>query len=247
MKKTNDIAIKEDTSVESFISQAIAGNVPMETLERLFVLRKEVKAEAAREAYTQALADFQSACPIIEKTKKVLNKDGRSVRYVFAPIDSIVSQIKKPLANAGLSYRWETRQEGKAVTAICIVTHKLGHSEKSEFTIEVDQEGFMTAPQKIASALTFAKRYSLLNALGISTGDEDTDATDVGAEPEAQSIKSKILFRLRALNKNTATKETIETAVLDLTKLELREQNYEDIADRLQVLIDEKNADPIIS
>src|SRR3990167_10453941 len=107
---------------------------------------------------------FQDSCPVIKKTKKVLNKDGRTVRYQYAPLDSIVEQIKKPLKEAGVSYRWETKNANGEITAICTVTHILGHSESSEFAVPIDKEGFMTAPQKYASALTFAKRYSLCNA-----------------------------------------------------------------------------------
>src|SRR3954466_11670114 len=90
-------------NVDGFISQAIASGAPVETLERLFALHKEVNAEKARAAFTDALAKFQSQVPIIEKTKRVLSKDGK-LRYVFAPIDAIVEQIKKPLAANGFSY-----------------------------------------------------------------------------------------------------------------------------------------------
>lgn len=231
----------ETGSVESFISQAIQQNVPVETLERLFALREKVNAERAKAAYVQAMADFQSQCPVIKKTKKVLNKDGKSVRYMFAPLDSIVEQIQKPLASAQISYRWETKQEKGSVTAICYITHVMGHTESSDFTVETDSEAYMTNPQKTASALTFAKRYTLCNALGISTGDEDTDATDVRKESDAKSDKSKIVFRLRTLNCKTGTKEDIEKAVKELTELDLVETNYPTIADRLQVLIEERN------
>src|SRR3990167_2131118 len=107
---------------------------------------------------------FQDSCPAIKKTKKVMNKDGRTVRYQYAPLDSIVEQIKAPLKSAELSYRWETSNEKQEITAICTVTHVLGHSESSKFAVPIDTEGYMTAPQKYASALTFAKRYSLCNA-----------------------------------------------------------------------------------
>ncbi len=98
----------------------------------------------------------------------------------------------------------------------------------------------MTAPQKYASAQTFAKRYTLCNALGISTGDDDTDATDVKKEPDAKSDKAKIVFLLRALGKKTDTKDEVFGAVRELTKLEADEKNYGEIVDRLQILVNEK-------
>lgn len=243
-ERSAEIAVrptKEDTSVESFIHQAITANVPVETLEKLFALREKVKAEKAKEEYVRALAVFQGECPVIKKTKKVMNKDGRTVRYQFAPLDSIVEQIKTPLAKAMLSYRWETKNENNQITAICIVTHVLGHSESSDFGVPIDSEGYMTAPQKVASALTFAKRYSLCNALGISTGDEDTDATDVGKEKDAKSDKAKIVFLLRTLGEKHSTKEEIAEAASRISKLDLKDENLGEIVTRLEVLVKERN------
>lgn len=244
-KKTKAVVVKrpKETSVDTFISQALASNTPVETMEKLFALREKVKAEQAKEAFVQALATFQSECPVIEKTKKVLNKNSTTVRYMFAPIDSIVKQIQKPLAKAGLSYTWQVKNEPGLVTATAKVTHILGHSEESSFQIPIDTEGFMTAPQKVASALTFAKRYSLCNALGISTGDEDTDATDVNKDKNALSNKSKIMFLLKSLEAKVDTKENIEAAVLKLSSLPLVEENFEEIIGRLEILVSEKDED----
>lgn len=231
--------VQESHSVEALIQQGIEKGLTVDTMERLLAMRKEVKAEQAKEAYVQALSDFQADVPVIKKTKKVMNKDGRSVRYTFAPLDSIVEQIREPLKRFGLSYRWETKNEQQQVMAICAVTHILGHSESSSFAVPIDPEGYMTAPQKYASALTFAKRYSLCNALGISTGDEDTDATDVGKERDALNPKAKIMFLLRSLKEDTANAQTISAAVKRLAGLDLEEKNYGVIVERLEAVITE--------
>lgn len=231
---------KKDTSVDTFISEAIAKNLPVETMEKLFALREKVKAENAREAFVSSLSGFQSECPIIQKTKKVMNKDGRTVRYQFAPIDSIVEQIKKPLMKYGFSYTWTVTNETGFITAIAMITHSLGHSQSSEFKVPIDTEGYMTAPQKYASALTFAKRYSLCNALGISTGDEDTDATDVDKEKNTKSDKSKIIFLLKRLGYDVSTKEAIARMVKEIAKLDLEEKNYSEIVERLEITVSEK-------
>jgi hypothetical protein len=230
---------KKDTSVDTFISQAISANVPVETMERLFALRGEVKAERAREEFVRAMSGFQSECPVIEKTKKVLNKDG-TLRYQFAPIDSIVKQIQGPLAKYKLAYTWKVVNDPGFITAVCIITHSMGHNETSDFKIPIDTEGYMTAPQKYASALTFAKRYSLCSALGISTGDEDVDATDQNKEKDAKSDKAKIIFLLRQMKYDTKTKESIERFVKELTTLELEEKNYGEIVNRLEIIVKER-------
>ena len=242
-KQKEIVEIKEakgNPTVEVLISQAITEKLPIETMEKLFALKERHDANVAKEAYVSAISTFQSNCPIIEKTKKVLNKDGRTVRYQYAPIDAIAEQIKKPLADNGLSYKWEVENKAGLISATAVVTHRLGHSEKSSFEVPIDTEGYMTAPQKYASALTFAKRYSLCNILGISTGEEDTDATDVDKEKDVKDVKAKIMFLLRSLGRSTADKDHIEKASKELAGLELEEKNYAEIVSRLEVLVKEK-------
>ena len=140
-KKKKGVIRKSESSVDTFISQALAANAPVETLERLFALHKDVQAERARQGFTEALAMFQDACPIIKKTKKVLNKDGKTVRYVYAPIDAIVEQIKKPLTLNGFSYTFTVENTDAMITATAKVTHKLGHFETSTFSIPIDKRG----------------------------------------------------------------------------------------------------------
>lgn len=215
-------------------------------MERLFALRANVKAETAKEEFVKALAKFQEECPVIVKTKSVLNKDGNTVRYKFAPIDSIVEQIRKHLATNGLSYRWEVTNEANGIKATCIITHTLGHAESSSFLIPVEQprsdgKEYMTQPQRHASALTFAKRYSLCNALGIATGDEDDDALSAKKEVDAKDPRAKIIMRLRSLKEKVQTKEEVQEAVARLTKLDLAPHNYDEIVTRLEVVISDRH------
>lgn len=245
--KNKEVVVQESAvvsqpnqSVDSFITLALTNNAPIETLERLFALHKEVEAEKAKSAFVQALANFQRNCPVIEKKKKVMNKDGQSIRYMFAPLDVIVEQIKDVLGQNGLSYTWTIENGTGVLTANAKVTHVQGHSETSSFTIPIDMEGYMTAPQKYASAQTFAKRYALCNVLGISTGDEDTDATTVNKEKVAKSDKAQIMFLLRALGKDSKDKDTIVNTIQELTQLEPVDKNYSEIVMRLEALVSEK-------
>jgi len=59
---------------------------------------------------------------------------------------------------------------------VIIVHHDAGHEEESSFSVPIDTESFMNAPQKVGSARTFAMRYAYCNAFGILTSDEDDDA-----------------------------------------------------------------------
>ena len=173
----NQSAISQN-SAEALIAQAIEKNIPVDVMERLLAMRTQVKAEQAKEAYYEAMANFQNQCPIIQKTKVVMNKDGKTVRYKYAPIDSIIEQVKEFIKQNGFSYSINTKMND-GITITCQVTHKLGHSEISEFSVPIEKDAYMNDQQKVAAASTFAKRYAFCNAFGILTGDEDNDTTSI--------------------------------------------------------------------
>lgn len=173
-----EIGNTDSVAVEGFISQALTSNVPVETLERLFALRAEVKSEAAKEAFIIAMAKFQSECPTIQKTKEVRTNAG-SVAYSYAPIESIVSQVKEAIQNNGFSYSTNMKMLPEGVTVTIKIQHILGHSEETEMTVPLGTKtSVMSSSQVVAAASTFAKRYAFLNAFGILTGDEDNDGAE---------------------------------------------------------------------
>lgn len=182
---------QQSQTPEVLISRAIDKGVSVETMERLLLMRRELKAEHAKESYDKAMSKFQAHCPTIEKTKTVKNKDG-TVRYKFAPIEKIVEQVKPEIQKRGFSYTIDAKVDDGWVTAICKITHTLGHSEISSFKVPIDPKSFMNEAQKFASALTFAKRYAFCNAFGILTGDEDDDSQVTGKQSIDQMIETAI-------------------------------------------------------
>jgi len=169
---------------EALIARAIDKGVPIDVMERLLAMRRELKAEAAREAYFTSLAAFQAQCPEIPKGKQVVDKNGNP-RYRYAPIEQIVAVVKEPLSANGFSYVLDSEQDDSSVTGVCASHHIQGHSETTRFKVPIDKDAYMNEPQKFASARTFAQRYAFKGAYGIQTGDEDEDATSVDPEHSA--------------------------------------------------------------
>ncbi len=170
-------------NAESLIKMAIEKNLNVEAMERLLAMRRELKQEYAKEEYDRAMAKFQKSCPTIKKTKEVKTKTGK-VAYSYAPIESIVEQVKTYLEENGFSYSANMILTTTSVKATVKVTHSGGHSEISEmdcpFTTKTD---IMSQSQVVAATYTFSKRYAFCNAFGILTGDSDTDAVPEDAEP----------------------------------------------------------------
>ena len=169
-------------SPESLLALAIEKGISVEGIEKLMVMAREVRQERARAAYVEAMSQFQSECPVIEKTREVLNKDGRTVRYKYAAMEDIKSVISGPMERNGLSFSFDTTTGDGMMVVSCKVQHDGGHSETSDFGVPLADSQYMSQAQNFASTLTYAKRYALCNALGLVIGDEDNDATPVSKE-----------------------------------------------------------------
>lgn len=173
----------ETFNIEQLFRYAIDKGLSAEAMKDLMSIRRELNSESAKRAFDEALGAFQANCPVIQKRKSVMNKDGRSLRYKYAPLDDIVTQVKELLNTHGFSYSLTTETDKNCVKAVCKLKHNKGHSELSEFQVPIDPQAFMNEQQKFASALTFAKRYAFCNSLGILTGDEDTDSNTQARKP----------------------------------------------------------------
>jgi hypothetical protein len=166
------------------ISQAIAAGASVDVIERFLTMRRELKAEAAKEAFERAMSGFQSECPIIVKTVP-----GYGNNYRFAPLDHIVAQTKELIQKYEFDYTFTSEVSEGWVKAFCKVTHSAGHFEISEFKTPIDgnQKNLMSTPQRYGAAMTFTKRYAFCNAFGILTADQDTDAAPPKDKPVGES------------------------------------------------------------
>ncbi len=194
-KKDTELAVAQPNipgafPIETLLQSAVDKGVPVETMERLLAMRRDLKAEQAKEAFGQAMADFQAQCPVIEKKKLV--KDGGRELYRYAPIEDIVEQVKPILGRNGLSYAFQTEMTPTHVKVTCIAKHVFGHSESTsvEFPLST-RTGIMSAPQQVAATTTFGKRYAFCNAFGIMTGEADIDGHNLpsGKQHEVMDVE----------------------------------------------------------
>lgn len=115
-----------------------------------------------------ALAKAQGQFPAIPKNKK-----GHG--YNYAPMDTIQRIVRPVLAKHGLGF-YQTPRGDEMVT---VLFHESGERIEVPFPM-VDIQGRMNAMQMKGAVSTYASRYGLCLALGISA-DEDTDAHENGS------------------------------------------------------------------
>lgn len=163
--------------IENLISQAITKKVPVETMERLLAMRKQLKDEWAKEQYDRAMAKLQRELPVIEKKSEAGNNN---FNYKYAPLEYINEKTKKPIADNGFSYYFDTEEDVNFMTIYCHTTHEAGFTKTSKFRVPIDKSARMNATQQYGSALTYGKRYCFCNAFGIVVGGEDNDAQLIG-------------------------------------------------------------------
>ncbi|MDI6777573.1 MAG: ERF family protein [Patescibacteria group bacterium] len=196
-KESKALAPKEErglvearpVSMEAIILQAVEKGVPVETFERILAMKERIDAAEAKKQFDLAMADFQAELPEIKKLKEVKNDQGKLL-YKYAPLESIIGQVKGILSRHGLSYSVKTEVSTDKVKSIVIVKHTAGHSEQSEMeTPLTTKTGIMSQPQQIAATATFSKRYAFMNALGIMTGDEDNEAALEVSSDQIEEVK----------------------------------------------------------
>lgn len=204
---------------QDLLALAVQKGADVATLERLMVVRTQLKAEAAKEAYFDSLAKFQAECPVIRKNRKVAIPGGPN--YSYAPLDQIIQKVQPLLDKHGFSVDRDAEIDDKWVTAIVTVHHRQGHSETKRFKVPAETKAGMSPQQKYGAAGTFAERYAFCGALGIRTGDQDTDCAPAADGPDAIATLKAELWNLLAPKRGTeknwkqATQWLIDEACMD--------------------------------
>lgn len=168
--------------IGALLRMAVESKVDVGTIERLVALRERMEDRSAAAAFNRALMAFQGECPPIVKNReaKITTRSGGAYAYRFADLDQIARTIRPLLERHGLSYSWDSEVKDGKMVCTCIVRHIDGHAQSAHFTAPTDSDAAMSGAQKFASALTYARRQSLVQALGLTITDEDDD----GAERE---------------------------------------------------------------
>lgn len=185
---------------QALIAKALEAGATIDVVERLVALAKDVRAEQARAAWHEALTRFKRDCEPIHKDREA-SIEGRYT-YTYASLPAILAHIEPTLAACGLTVTWRGAEAPVGhVGSRCIVAHVMGHSEDSGVVIVPVEQGARGASpaQKVGIAKTYARRYALLDALGMAPDDDD-DASD-HAEPATKATPGIDLGEIAARDK----------------------------------------------
>lgn len=201
-ERSNGAVANGIPNVEGLMEMALTqGEGGVAALERLVELQERVMTRQAENALSDALATFQAECPQIRQsaTAKIATKGGSSYSFSYAPLDEITRTIREPLQRNGLSYSWDSELTGNTLVCTCTVRHRDGASVASTFACPTESPSRTSEAQKTGAALTYAKRQSLVAALGLTTTSADEDALQSAPTGSVEPVEAEELTELRAM------------------------------------------------
>lgn len=127
----------------------------------------------------EALAAFQAELPTVD-----LDSTNPHFRSKFASLANITKKVLPELSKHGFSYSVGSFVDNGLLVVDAHLIHESGESRSFQFPITETQ------PQKIGSAITYAKRYAIQALTGV-VADEDDDGNATAQQPPAALAKAK--------------------------------------------------------
>ena len=161
------------TPTEALVERAIEKGLDP---GQLYEILATERADARKQQYSRALADFQSRiAPIVKSTSRIVDRNGSTIDY--ASLADIRRHVDPLLHELGLTLSYGTEDVAGEVYSTVRLTHAGGHTETARLPFKAAKPpGASNDAQAIGSGQTYAMRYLTTAILGLWFVDRDTDA-----------------------------------------------------------------------
>lgn len=114
----------------------------------------------------------------------------------YAALDACIEAVNDSFLAAGIAMYQETFEDATGVTVETVLLHESGESIRcGKLHVPASKQD----PQGYGSALTYARRYSLMAACGIAPEDDDGNAASRQAKPKNDILdESKAIAAMRS-------------------------------------------------
>ena len=131
--------------------------------------------------YAEALSELEEL-PRTEKAT-VKTRDGGSYSYTYSDLGDILRAVRPVMAKHGLAV---FQAASSAQGVVCVATTIL-HTSGQWISFDPLCLHSGNTPQEAGSAITYARRYTLLPALNLATEDDDGSLAQGGSPPSRQA------------------------------------------------------------
>lgn len=173
-----------DNPLMAMVGKALEQGDP-DMLERVMDMRDREEKRQAIQAFNIAFANAQAEFPIVPKRGRAHNN------VAYARVEDIMQAVMPVLSKHGLSVR-HTSDTTDGITVTATLAHVQGHSEQDTFYASPDKTGSKNDVQAIKSTITYARRTTLENLLGLTSHGEDDDAFASGGSVTVQRWRERM-------------------------------------------------------
>lgn len=156
------------------------GKIDMDQLERMISLQERHEANQAKKAFNNAMAEARKGITSARKSQK-----NTHINSSYADLDDVVNAARMPLAENSFNYYWtqDTISEPGFAHVTCHLEHAMGHEKTDTMRLQIPKSITSSAgkqvtneAQNVGIIVTFGKRYTFQNLLGITSKGDDKDA-----------------------------------------------------------------------
>ena len=207
---SNDLAPTAGNALAAMLSDTKRLNeIPIETVKELFAIDRQMRADAAREAFFAAFARAQGEMEPVRRTGK-----NTQTGSMFAKAEDVCRMLDPIATRHGFSRSLSTEDSQLAdhMRFVLTLRHEGGHAERHTFDAPVDDKGPKGNPTKtrlqgMASTYTYIERHMLMKVWGVQTVADDDGNAGAGIGPSAERISPDQAIHLSDLIQESGADE----------------------------------------
>lgn len=188
------VAQVEDVSPMRLLQLAVRQGAPIDTIERLAKLQREVMDYAAQQEFADAMNLAQAEIPRV--APDLMNEETKTKYPSYAALDRVLRPI---YTSHGFSISYNTGNSAlpEHISVFAIVRHRSGYRENYQIDIPTDGKGpkggaMMTKTHATVAGSSYGMRCLLKLIFNVAVGEEDKDGNPVGPGLKNDAIAEHI-------------------------------------------------------
>lgn len=211
---------------QAVLRASMSPDFSADNLKILVDLQRSQEDREREREFNQAFIALQAELPVIRKGH--WNAGSKSL---YCKIEDIEKVVRPLYIRHGFAFSYSTEPhptDPKAVIAIGNLMHKSGHTVISRLPIAVEKAGAMTMTQAAGNTKSYARRYLLIDMLGIVTEGIDNDGQGKAISKDQEN---RLLDLLLTIPEPVKQKFMAHFGIADVS--ELPEARFADALDAL--------------